>query len=69
MLSPFLLRWAPDGTNTISSICKTEHFPQTFAKNAILDDSWLVPPSPIPLDYFMLLIKSFVMMFSIPSLA
>ena len=44
----------PDGTNAISCVCKAELFFQTFANNSTLDDSGLVPPSPLPSDYFML---------------
>ncbi|MPC54134.1 hypothetical protein E2C01_048041 [Portunus trituberculatus] len=38
----------PDGTTAISSVSKAEVFSQTFANNSTMDDSGLVPPSPLP---------------------
>ncbi|MPC79645.1 hypothetical protein E2C01_074181 [Portunus trituberculatus] len=51
--SSLLPLFHPDGTTAISSVSKAELFSQTFAKSSTLDDSGLVPSSPLPSDYFM----------------
>ncbi|MPC68275.1 hypothetical protein E2C01_062473 [Portunus trituberculatus] len=42
----------PDGTTAISSASKAELFSQTSANNSTSGDSGLVPPSPLPSDYY-----------------
>ena len=57
--SSFPALFHPDGNSTITPVSKAELFSQTFANNSILDDFWLVPPSPPPSDYFMPLVRIF----------